>query len=67
MKKTKSSNLTLTAAAPDTGRLTGADRIAISLIPLLMSLGCALVLAALFAAPSWRRMCDGLRSIGVGL
>ena len=51
MKKTKSSNLTLTAAAPDTGRLTGADRIAISLITLLMSLGCALVLAALFAAP----------------
>ena len=49
MKKTKSSNLTLTAAAPDTGRLTGADRIAISLITLLMSLGCALVLAALSA------------------
>ena len=27
MKKTKSSNLTLNVAAPDAGRLTGADRI----------------------------------------
>lgn len=62
MKKTKSSNLTLTAAAPDTGRLTGADRIAISLITLLMSLGCALVLAGAVcsAGPPANRYCRGL-------